>query len=129
MSRAPADSRCSPRIDAELAHQPGEPVGAQPDVEPVLGDLDPLDQQLDDARLLGREDLVPERVELKERVLDLRLGDGVVLAARGPPGADQTSGWRKTARSWSMTAPSISPAGTLPIGQASRPCFSTAWLT
>ena len=31
-------------------------------------DLDPLDQQLDDARLLGREELVPQRIELQQRV-------------------------------------------------------------
>ena len=39
------------------------------------------------------------------------------------------SGWRNTARSWSMTARSISPAGTRPTGQEPAPCFSTVWLT
>jgi len=63
--------RSRPRIDAELADKPGEPIGAQPNVQPILCDLDPLDQELDDARLLGREELVPERVELQERVPDL----------------------------------------------------------
>ena len=31
---------------------------------PVLADVDPLDQELDDARLLGREQLVPQRIEV-----------------------------------------------------------------
>jgi hypothetical protein len=39
------------------------------------------------------------------------------------------SGCRKMPRNWSITAASISPAGTRPIGQASGPRFSTSWLT
>ena len=39
-------------------------LGPQPDVDAVWADIDPLDQQLDDAGLLGREQLVPERVEI-----------------------------------------------------------------
>ena len=46
----------------------------------------PLDEQLNDARLLGREELVPQRVELQERVPNLRLGDAVVLRVRAAPG-------------------------------------------
>ena len=48
----PAASRHRPRVDAELADKTGEPVGAEPDVEPVLGDLYPPDQQLDDRSYL-----------------------------------------------------------------------------
>ena len=44
-----------------------EPVDTQPQVKALLADIDTLDQQLDDARLLGREQLVPERVEVLER--------------------------------------------------------------
>ena len=39
------------------------------------------------------------------------------------------SGCRKMPRSWSITAPSISAAGTRPIGHASGPRCSTSWLT
>ena len=58
-----AGSHVRPRVDAELAHEADEPVGAKPDVEPVLSDFGPLDKQLDDARLLAREELFPERIE------------------------------------------------------------------
>jgi hypothetical protein len=40
---------------------------------------------LDDARLLGPEELVPERVEGEESIPDLDFGDGVVVVPRGPP--------------------------------------------
>jgi hypothetical protein len=39
------------------------------------------------------------------------------------------SGCRSAPRNWSMTAASISAAGTRPTGQASGPRFSTSWLT
>lgn len=39
------------------------------------------------------------------------------------------SGWRNTARSWAMTAASISPAGTRPTIHDPAPCLSTVWLT
>ena len=48
-------------------------------------------------------------------------------AARHVP--TMISGCRKMPRSWSMTAASISAAGTRPTGQASGPRFSTSWLT
>jgi hypothetical protein len=50
-------------------------------------DLYPLDQELDNARLFGREQLVPDRVEFGERAADLLLGDTGVLATRCLPGA------------------------------------------
>ena len=48
-------------------------------------------------------------------------------AARHVP--TMISGCRKMPRSWSMTAASISAAGTRPTGHASGPRFSTSWLT
>jgi hypothetical protein len=39
------------------------------------------------------------------------------------------SGWRNTMRIWSMTAASISPAGTRLTGHDPAPCFRTVWLT
>ena len=57
--------RGPPARARHLAHQPGEPVDAQAQAHAVDGDVDPLDQQLHDPRLLGREQLVPQRVELQ----------------------------------------------------------------
>ena len=65
---------------------------------PSVRHIDPLDQQLDDARLLGREQLVPQRIEADQRLADLRLGDAAVLlrcAARQV--ATTTSGVRSSA--------------------------------
>jgi hypothetical protein len=50
------------------------------------------------------------------------------ISRAGPQDAALISGWRNTARSWLMTAASISPAGTRPTGQEPAPCFSTVWL-
>jgi hypothetical protein len=44
-----------------------------------------LDEELDDARLLGREQLVPDRGEVGARDRDLALGDLVVLSLRRSP--------------------------------------------
>ena len=41
---------------------------------PSGADLDTLDQKLDDPRLLGGEELIPERVELGEGIAYFRLG-------------------------------------------------------
>jgi hypothetical protein len=48
-------------------------------------DIDPLYQQLDDTRLLGREQLVPQRVELLQRLARAVLGDVVLLEPRRAP--------------------------------------------
>jgi hypothetical protein len=50
--------------------------------------VDPLDQQLHDPRLLGREQLIPQRVELRQRLARFVLGDVVLLGAGGAPRAD-----------------------------------------
>ncbi len=49
--------------DQHLACETAEPVDAQPDVSPIRADIHPLDQQRHDARLLGREEFVPQRVK------------------------------------------------------------------
>ena len=43
--------------------------------------VDPLDQELDDPRLLGGEQLVPDRGEAGEQAGDLALGDLVLALA------------------------------------------------
>ncbi|NGO54092.1 hypothetical protein G6N73_23595 [Mesorhizobium camelthorni] len=42
-------------------------------------------KELDNAGLLGREQLVPEQVEIDERVAYLGFGDSAVLCARRGP--------------------------------------------
>ena len=66
----------------------GEALRPEVDVEPVGADVDPLDQQLDDARLLGGEQLVPERIEPLQRLADVVFGQAFDLRPSGPPRGD-----------------------------------------
>ena len=55
--------------------RPGsQSIDAQPQVSAVRADVDALDEQLDDARLLGGEQLVPQRIEPLQRLAHLGLG-------------------------------------------------------
>ena len=77
-------SACS--AAAKLGDDAGDALGAEADGDAVDIDVDALDQQLDDARLLGREEFVPESIELDERVAHLGLADVAVVFARCRPG-------------------------------------------
>jgi hypothetical protein len=46
----------------------------------VLLHVDPLDEELDDARLLGGEQLAPDRGEVGEQDGDLAFGDRVFVS-------------------------------------------------
>ena len=119
--------RASGLIGAEIGDQLGQPLGPQPDVGAVRADIDPLDQQLDDPRLLGREQLVPERVEPLQRLAHLGLGEiRPSISALRAMCATMISGERSRPRTWSITALSISAAGTRRTGQASASRFSTS---
>jgi hypothetical protein len=48
-----------------------EPLRPQPQFEPVTLEVDPLDQQLDDAGLFGGKQFVPKRVEPVERLVSV----------------------------------------------------------
>jgi hypothetical protein len=48
---------------AQLADQAREFLGPDPHLDGFLLHVDPLDEEPDDARLLGREQLVPDRGE------------------------------------------------------------------
>jgi hypothetical protein len=88
-------SRCRPHVSigaAEVPHQLGEPVDSEPDIDAVGDDVDPLNEKLDDPRLLGREQFIPERVEAVERLPDLSLSDLGIVLARRLPGADNDLG-------------------------------------
>ena len=54
-------------------------LGPDPHLQHFLPNVDPLDQQLDDASLFGGEQLVPDRGEVGKQDGDLALGD-LVLA-------------------------------------------------
>ena len=76
----------------DFCGQAAEAVDPDVDVQAVGGDVDPVDQQRDDARLLGGEELVPERIERLESVTDIGLDDVAVVRARRLPGAGHDFG-------------------------------------
>ena len=47
----------------EVLHQAGQTFHPKRDVGTFLGDIDPLDEQLDEPRLFGRKQFGPEFVE------------------------------------------------------------------
>ena len=88
--------------------------------------VDSFDLQLHDARLRGREQLVPQRVELQQRLPRLVLGDVVLLgpcrashpderahlrANRGGDVADASAA-RESATRYARTEGAFSPAST-----------------
>ncbi|WP_287179231.1 hypothetical protein, partial [Mesorhizobium sp.] len=58
----------------------------KPDGNALDGDIHPLDQKLDDAGLLGREELIPEWIQLNEGFTDLGFSDVGIVLSRGHPG-------------------------------------------
>jgi len=79
---------CRNRLPFEIFRQARKSIDPKPDLNSAFLYVDALDQQLNDTRLLGREELVPQRVQLSERVTHLSLRDRVVLAPRRPPSAN-----------------------------------------
>ena len=70
----------------ELGHEAGESGGLEAQLEPVLLHVDALDQELQQASLLGREELGPERIEPFEGITNLALGQPDV-------GEETLEGW------------------------------------
>jgi hypothetical protein len=81
----------------EIANQMDVALDPKPDAEAVGRHLDPLDQQLDDSVLLGREQLVPQRLEGVEGIANRRLGNTSVRGPRCPPGGDNDLGLNEKA--------------------------------
>jgi len=77
---------------AQITHQASQALHPQPEVGAGGADLDPLDQHPHDPRLLGREQLVPQRVQPLQRLSRLCLGQVLRLGPRRPPGADHDFG-------------------------------------
>jgi hypothetical protein len=67
-----------------LGDEAHEPLGSDPHLQHLLLDVDPLHQELDDARLLDRKKLAPNGGEVGEQAGDLALGDLVLALARLP---------------------------------------------
>lgn len=63
----------------QLPDNAGEPLGPDAHLERVLLNIDPLDEELDDPRLLGREQLVPDRGEVGEQTRRIREAAGSSL--------------------------------------------------
>jgi hypothetical protein len=66
---------------SQLGDQADQAFGPDPHLQRVLLDVDPFDQELDDARLLGAEQLAPDRGEAGEQAGDLAFGDLVLALA------------------------------------------------
>jgi hypothetical protein len=79
----------------EILEEAGEPVRAQADLDAVLPNVHSLDDELDDARLLGREELLPERIEADQSLPDLAFRNTAVMLTSSPPGADDDLGRRE----------------------------------
>jgi hypothetical protein len=95
--RRAASRRCpscrSPLVLPQLPDEAREALGPDPHLQCVLLHVDPLNEQLDNARLLGGEQLAPDRGEVGEQDGDLALGDlAVALLGGGPGRRDQL--WR-----------------------------------
>ena len=69
--------------------QTGQPLDPEPNVSTRGPNLDALDQEPNDPGLFGGKRLVPERVELGERVTDLALGKGKATRPSGPATCQQ----------------------------------------
>jgi hypothetical protein len=75
-SRVSTPASCRfPFVLPQLADQARKALGPDVHLKRILLHVDPLDQELDDPRLLGREQLVPYRGELGEKDGDLALSD------------------------------------------------------
>jgi hypothetical protein len=68
-------------VRPEFCNEARHSIGPDPHLESSRLDIDPLDEQLDDPRLLGGEELVPDRGEVGEQDCDLALGDLVLALA------------------------------------------------
>ena len=78
--------------------------------------IDPLDQQPDDSRLLGREQLIPQRREVGDGLDDLALGHTQASCFAAAQVRAMISGVRSRCRTCATTASSTSAAGTLRTG-------------
>jgi hypothetical protein len=84
--------------------------------------VDALDEQLDNPRLLDGEELIPDCRKVGQQDRDLALGDGVVLSLAAAQVRASSSGAASSFCAWSSAAPSTTAAGTLVTAQLPQPC-------
>ncbi len=65
-----------------------ETLDPKADVKTIHADIDPFDEELDNAGLLGREEFVPDSVEVDEGRADFCLSDILHLLPRRAPCCD-----------------------------------------
>jgi hypothetical protein len=87
-SASPSRRLLNSRAGAQIAHQARQRIDAEVDVSPRRIDVDARDEQVDDASLLGGEQLIPERVEPFERIAYFGLSKAIYCASRGAPSLD-----------------------------------------
>jgi hypothetical protein len=76
----------------EIVAKGAQPVDAQAEVDAGGAEINPLDQQLNNAGLLRWEKLRPERFEFNQGAADVILSDARVGFPGGPPGLDDDLG-------------------------------------
>ena len=111
-------------VARHLAHQPGEPVRPEPDLDAVASahrPARPAAARSAPARPGTARPTAGRAAVSASRASSSVMSSCSARAARHVP--TTISGCRKMPRSWSMTAASISAAGTRPTGQASRPAL------
>lgn len=79
-------------LGLHCAREAAEAVDTKPDVESVRADIYALDQQRHAMRLLGREELAPQRIELLKGGTGVSLGDVVVMRSGRLPCPGTMSG-------------------------------------
>jgi hypothetical protein len=75
LSQRSASCRPPLALLPQLRDEAGQTLSPDPHLQRVLLHFDPLDEELDDPRLLGGEQLVPDRGEVGEQARDPALGD------------------------------------------------------
>jgi hypothetical protein len=82
-------------LQPEFCNEAREALSPDPHLERALLHVHPLHKELDDARLLGGEQLAPDRGEVGEQDRDLALGDVIAtLSLRSRPGP-RNQFWRR----------------------------------
>ena len=97
----------------QLREQAGQPFGPEPNLEPVPEHVHPLDQEPDDPRLLGGEQLIPDRAEVGEQARNLARVRGLTRPLQRWTVRAMISGAVSRRCTCATTAASTSPAGTL----------------
>jgi hypothetical protein len=64
LSRRPASFRFPLALLQEFCNEARQPLGPDAHLRRILLHVDPFDEELDDSRLLGREQLLPDRGDI-----------------------------------------------------------------